>query len=298
MKILIADDNAFSRRLLSGTLTRQGHEVVEVDNGTDAIIELLAPDGPRLAILDWEMPGTDGLSVCREVRQRSSAYIYLVLLTARDGQRDIVEALGAGADDFLTKPFNPGELQARLRSGSRVLELQAGLLETQDALRTQAMRDHLTGVANRRAIAEQLGRELNRARHERRPLAVVMADLDSFKAINDSHGHATGDEVLRASAAALRSELRQYDLIGRYGGEEFLVVLPGCDTAQGRAIAERLRAAVANTSISHDGNELRVTVSLGVASTVQHEFSQEAVVGAADAALYRAKANGRNRVEA
>jgi diguanylate cyclase (GGDEF)-like protein len=164
-------------------------------------------------------------------------------------------------------------------------------------LRAQALVDHLTGVGNRRSITEQLKRELNRARHERRPLALALADLDDFKRINDTHGHAAGDAVLCEAANAMRSQLRQYDFIGRYGGEEFLIVLPGCELPHARAIAERLRILVAATPVHHENLDLHVTVSVGIAWTGGAGLDPEVLIGAADQALYRAKANGRNRVE-
>lgn len=296
MRILIADDTAISRRLLEGTLTRLGHEVVTVEDGLQAIDALLAESGPRIAILDWMMPGADGLEVCREIRRRSEAYIYMILLTGRDGETDMVTGLESGADDFLTKPFNSGELRARLRSGSRVLDLQSGLLQAQEALRTLALRDHLTGLDNRRAILGQLNRELNRARHEKRPLAVAMVDLDHFKQINDTRGHAEGDAVLKRVAVSLKSQLRQYDFIGRYGGEEFLVVLPGCDLAMALPIAERLRRIVPAESSDSGASQSSVTVSIGVASTDVFGIEPDPLIAAADAALYRAKAQGRNQV--
>ena len=297
VKILIADDDAVSRRLLEGTLVRLGHEVIAVGNGTDAIAALLQPDGPHMAILDWMMPGADGLAVCREVRKNSSSYLYLILLSAHDSRENMVTGLDSGADDFLTKPLNVAELCARLRSGVRVLALQTGLLEAQERLRAQATHDDLTGLWNRRMILEQLDRELNRARHERRPLAVALADLDGFKHVNDTYGHAAGDLVLRASARALRSQIREYDFIGRYGGEEFLLVLPGCDDVTGRAIAERVRTRLASTPVHVGDVELTVTVSLGLAWTGSSGLEPDPLIHAADAALYRAKARGRDRVE-
>jgi two-component system cell cycle response regulator len=297
MRILIADDDAMSRTLLQATLKRLGHDVIAVADGTAAIAALLAPDGPRLAILDWMMPGADGLEVCREIRDNSEAYVYIVLLTARDSAGDMVTGLEAGADDFLTKPFNAGELRARLRSGARVLDLLANLLEAQEALKVQATVDHLTGLWNRRMIMEQLDRELNRARHEQRSLTVAMVDVDRFKSINDTHGHAVGDMVLRTTASALKSQLRQYDFVGRYGGEEFLVLLPGCDSIAGQQVGERIRACVASQPTVVGNGSIAVTVSVGLAVTAVAGFAPGALIEAADAALYRAKANGRNRVE-
>jgi diguanylate cyclase (GGDEF)-like protein len=297
VKILVADDDAVSRRLIESTLVPMGHEVVCVADGHAAIESLLRADGPRVAILDWMMPGLDGLSVCREVRRHSSTYLYLILLSGRDGHHDTVTALDSGADDFLTKPFDVGELCARIRSGVRVLDLQAGLLAAQEALRAEATRDHLTGLWNRRMVSDQLNRELNRARHERRPLAVAMVDLDGFKLINDTHGHAAGDAVLRECGAALRSQLREYDFIGRYGGDEFLVVLPGCDEGASEAIAERLRAIIDTEPVYLNGLRIPISVSVGLAWTDGSLFDADALIHSADEALYRAKARGRNRVE-
>jgi diguanylate cyclase (GGDEF)-like protein len=297
VKILIADDSAVSRRVLEATLVRLGHEVVAVADGRQAVAGLLGPDGPRLAILDWMMPGSDGLVVCREVRQRAAPYVYLILLTARDRPEDVVTGLDSGADDFLTKPFDPLELRARLRSGQRVLELQESLLQAQEALRVQATRDHLTGLWNRGMILEQLGRELQRAEREEAPLAVAIADVDEFKRINDTHGHAAGDAVLRQVAERMRSALRAYDFVGRYGGEEFLFVLPRCDGTPARQVAERLRAQITAEPMRAAETLLPVSVSLGVAWTRGRGVEPAALIHAADEALYRAKALGRNRVE-
>ncbi|MGQ0649233.1 MAG: GGDEF domain-containing protein [Gemmatimonadaceae bacterium] len=298
MRILIADDEGMSRKLLEATLVRLGHEVVAVADGNAAIEVLLQTDGPRLAILDWMMPGADGLEVCRVVRRQAEAYVYTIVLTARDSAEDVVTGLDAGADDFLTKPFNVGELCARLRSGMRVLDLQSGLLDAQEALRRHATLDHLTGLWNRRMILEQLDREVNRVRRERRPMTVVMVDIDRFKGINDAHGHAAGDAVIRDTAAAIRSQLREYDFVGRFGGEEFLILLPGCDTEDGRRIAERVRARVESQAISYGPLALAVTASFGLASSEVVGSQPASLIDAADAALYRAKANGRNRIEA
>jgi diguanylate cyclase (GGDEF)-like protein len=283
--------------VLERILTRLGHEIVVVESGSEALAALLADDAPRLAILDWMMPGKDGLSVCRAVRQRPGPYVYLILLTSRDRLEDMLAGLDAGADDFLTKPCHHTELEARLRSGLRVLELQEGLLQVQEALRIQATRDHLTGCWNRRMILDQLGRELHRAAHERRPLAIALADLDHFKAVNDAHGHAAGDQVLREASLRIRAAVREYDFIGRYGGEEFLVLLPGCDAHSGSEAAERIRAAIAATPVLLGSASLPISVSLGLAWTSVGNVDAGALVRQADHALYGAKAKGRNRVE-
>lgn len=297
MRILIADDESISRTLLQATLKKLGHDVVAVSDGSAAIDALLAPNAPRLAILDWMMPGASGLEVCRAIRERATAYVYVVLLTARDTPEDLVMGLEAGADDFLTKPFDAGELRARLRSGARVLDLLGSLVEAQEALKHQATIDDLTGLWNRRMVLEHLYRELNRARHEKRPFALAIVDVDRFKSINDTYGHRVGDAVLRSTADALRSQLRQYDFVGRLGGEEFLVLLPGCDAAAARGVGERMREAVSRQTSAVGPEPVRVTVSVGVAVTLNGSGSPDALIEAADAALYRAKEGGRNRVE-
>jgi len=256
---------------------------------------LLRPDGPRLAILDWDMPGADGLAVCRAVRQREHPYVYVVLLTARDRREDMLVALEADVDDFLTKPLDVGELQARLRSGERLLTLQEKLLRAQEALRYQATHDHLTGLWNRVMVLEQLGVEITRAKRAKKSVAVMLADLDHFKQVNDTYGHPAGDAILCEAAVRLRHALRAYDSIGRYGGEEFLIVLPGCDTDAAVFVAERARAGVA-APVRFGDIDIPISVSLGVASTQTVSDEPDRLIQAADEALYRAKAAGRNRV--
>jgi diguanylate cyclase (GGDEF)-like protein len=197
-----------------------------------------------LAILDWMMPGLDGVEVCRKVRQAGGApYVYLIMLTGRAERRDVVQGMGAGADDYLSKPFDEQELRVRLRAGRRIVDLQ-------EALRTLATRDALTGTWNRRAILEILRRELARGAREGTPVGVVLADLDHFKRVNDTLGHLTGDAVLSEAARRIGAALRPYDALGRYGGEEFLIVLPGCDPEGASQVAERVRGRVAEAPVT------------------------------------------------
>lgn len=297
MRILIADDDPVSRLLLQTALVKMGHEVVSVADGLEAIRVSALPDSPSLAILDWMMPGADGLAVCHAIRRRATPYVYLILLTARSGQEDLIAGLDAEADDFLTKPLDPIELRARLRSGERVLAVQERLLVAQQTLRHQATHDSLTGLWNRAMVVEQLERELVRARREGQSLAVVLADVDHFKSVNDTHGHAVGDAVLREIAARLVGVPRRYDFVGRYGGEEFLLLLPGCALPEAMLVADRVRRAVEEDPIIMKTMELPLTVSLGVACTSCHWDESDVLLQQADEALYRAKAMGRNRAE-
>lgn len=298
MKVLIADDELVSRRLLQSMLQRLGYEVVVASDGLEATQILLAPDGPRLAILDWMMPGANGLDVCRTIREQAQAYVYVIMLTSRDREEDLVAAFDAEVDDFITKPYQSAELHARLRSGQRVLDLQQRLLDTQSQLQHQASHDPLTGLWNRGMAHEQLTLELLRAARHDRPLAVIVADLDQFKQVNDKHGHAAGDQVLREAAVRMRHVLRGHDGISRYGGEEFLVMLPETHADEALSIAERLRQSIESPPIViGDGQTVPTTLSLGVATTTSVAGGLEPLIAAADAALYRAKARGRNRVE-
>ena len=229
---------------------------------------------------------------------RTEPYAYVILLTGNDRQEDVVSGLEAGADDYLTKPFDTYELKARLRTGERILRLQQELIAARDALKEQATHDPLTGLWNRGAIMEILGNELNRGAREGTPLTVVMADIDHFKLVNDSFGHLAGDAVLREVARRLRASVRPYDSVGRFGGEEFLVVFSGYKSLPSINQAERLREAVAATPVSIEKAVVPVALSLGVATWERESnASLEQLLASADAALYCAKERGRNRVE-
>jgi diguanylate cyclase (GGDEF)-like protein len=298
MRILIAEDEAISRRLLQRKLEQWGYDVVAAVDGTEAWAFLQEPDAPRMAVLDWVMPGLDGPEICRRVREVGrEPYTYLILLTRYDEKDKLVVGMHAGADDFLTKPFDDQELEMRLRAGRRIIELQEQLIATREALRRQATRDPLTEVYNRRAILERLGGFLDRARREGHSVGALLVDLDHFKRVNDTYGHLAGDAVLREAARRMGAMLRAYDVVGRYGGEEFLVVVPGVDAATSLIVADRLRDAISRTPIDSGEGKLTITCSVGVAiSSPGGPLEPEALIQAADRALYRAKADGRDRV--
>jgi two-component system, cell cycle response regulator len=298
MRILVADDDAVTRRLLQARLAGWGYEVVAVADGGAAWRALQEADAPRLAVLDWEMPELDGPELCRRVRAAGAEpYVYLILLTARDRGADLVTGLAAGADDFIAKPFAPQELQGRLRVGRRILDMAAELVAAREAMTLRATRDALTGLLNRGTIVEFLGRELARADREGQPLGVMMADLDHFKRVNDTHGHLAGDAVLREAARRILAGRRVYDLVGRYGGEELLLLAPGCDLEAAASVAERLRAAIGDRPIDTAEGPIAITASWGVTTyTPGSGLDPEAVIKAADGALYAAKRAGRDRV--
>lgn len=298
MKILLADDDLVSRRVLQANLTRWGYQVVTAGDGAEAWELLQAENPPRVAILDWMMPSMDGLEVCRRVRQlRRDHYTYILLLTGKDRKENVIEGMEAGADDYLTKPFNSTELKVRLHAGIRILDLETQLIAAREELRDQATHDSLTRLWNRQAILDILHRELNRARREGSDIALIMADLDHFKLINDRYGHAAGDEVLKESARRFLSAVRPYDSVGRIGGEEFLIIVPGSDSENAVKQAERLRRRLSENFIRVAGRDVRITVSLGVCSAAEmSELEPEALVRAADTALYAAKNSGRDCV--
>ncbi len=297
MNVLIADDDRLSRRLLETAVARMGHDVTSVSDGNAALAALKRPDGPRLAILDWMMPGIDGPDICRQIRREASHYVYVILLTARDRREDMLAGFEAESDDFLTKPLDVLELRARLRSGERVLTLQHDLLAAQRALSFEATHDALTGLWNRRAILDTLEREARRMAREGRALAIGLIDLDHFKQINDSLGHVTGDDVLREAARRMLAATREHEPLGRYGGEEFLMILPGAEGAVAAKAVDRLRDEVTRRPMPSGGGQLRITVSAGVAWARDGVEHPRELVQLADWALYRAKHRGRNRVE-
>jgi two-component system, cell cycle response regulator len=299
VKILIAEDDPAFRNLLVTLLAKWGYDVLAAKDGDEAWCILQSEDAPQLAILDWRMPGKDGLEICRGIRSGKTApYTYIILLTAQDRSRDIVAGMEAGADDYITKPFRTNELKARLRAGERIIEQQNELCLARDLLRAKATHDSLTGLLNHEEILRILGNELAKADREHTPVAVIMADIDNFKYINDSCGHLSGDMVLRLTAEKMQSLMRTYDSIGRYGGDEFMIILPGCDQQSAAALAERLRICIGGEKLQTPEGQIPVTISLGIG--IRHEkgtLDAKSLIRMADAALYLAKENGRNRVE-
>jgi two-component system, cell cycle response regulator len=297
MKVLVADDDACMRYLICQVVRDWGYEPVEAENGAQALEHLQGPDSPKLAVLDWMMPELDGIEVCRQIRSANQSYIYMLLLTARQSNDDLLHGLDAGADDYLAKPVDIPQLKARLAAGRRIIELQQKLIEAYEAKRIEAAHDSLTGMLNRAAILQFLEGEHARSRRENTAVAVITADVDRFKMINDQHGHSGGDEVLRQVAHRLSHSLRKCEWIGRCGGEEFLIVLPDCDLTAAAAVAERLRVCICDTPAMWNDAQINLSISLGVAAGQDQECRGEALVQAADQALYKAKNAGRNRVE-
>ena len=300
LKVLIAEDDPVALHALESLIPRWGYETQSARDGLAAWDALHVEDPPRLAILDWMMPGLDGIDLCRKLRNEGrEPYIYTLLLTAKNTKEDLLKGLEAGADDYVTKPFDPMELRARLRTGQRILNLQAELISMREALRIEATHDSLTKIWNRQAIFDILHKEIARAERKRFPLSLVIADVDHFKRVNDSYGHPAGDEALRTVAGRIVSSVRIYDSVGRYGGEEFLIVLPDCGVESAKLLTERVRELVGMKTIRTANGNIPVTLSLG-AATDEHPAGDHVtmLIEAADAALYKAKENGRDRIEA
>ncbi len=296
MRILIAEDDFTSRNILTAILKKWGYDPLTTVDGNAAWDALQQPDAPKLVLLDWNMPGMEGLEVCRRLREIDSpSPSYVILLTGRGEKGDIVQGLEAGANDYISKPYDKEELQARIGVGKRMLELQCSLLEARDALAHQATHDPLTGILNRRAILDRLNKELLRVSREDGRLSVGICDLDHFKKVNDTYGHQVGDEVLVAFTQCIQAHLREYDSVGRYGGEEFLIIVAGSEGQIQEGIYERLVTEVADTEIKTKAGPISITVSIGVAPGTG-QSAIDALLAAADAALYQAKAEGRNRV--
>jgi len=300
MKILVADDDLLSRRMMEKMLERNGYEVVTAEDGRQAAEILACGDGPRLALIDWMMPELDGPGVCRSVRNRhDSRYTYITLLTAKQASEDIVVGLEAGADDYLIKPCNPEELKARLRTGVRILDLEDKLVEAREDMRFKATHDALTSLRNRCTVMSDFERELARARREQGAVSIIICDIDHFKQVNDTYGHQVGDEVLQQISSRLLSSVRSYDSVGRYGGEEFLLILSGCHSSLAQRRAEDVRVATADQLFETSAGPLSVSVSIGVLTCNDWNkgLSAAQLLKEADQALYRAKASGRNCVK-
>lgn len=298
MRILIAEDEIISRRVLQSHLTKWGYEVLATTDGEEAWQVLQSDDPPKLAILDWMMPKMDGVEVSRRLRAaKDREYVYILLLTAKGQKEDVIAGLEAGADDYLTKPFDAHELQARVRAGARIIHLQDELIHAREEIRKEATHDGLTGLWNRVAIMDALSRELNRGARSNQCTGILMVDLDHFKSVNDTHGHLAGDAVLREAAQRLVANVRAYDFVGRYGGEEFLAILPDCCLDCAFERADRLRKLIAERPFETKEAVVPVTMSVGVTASLQKGAGDlNALLKAADKALYTAKAGGRNQV--
>jgi diguanylate cyclase (GGDEF)-like protein len=299
MRVLIADDDPMQRLYLTRCLSSWGYETLVAEDGEEAWRILQGDDAPPLVLLDWMMPGMDGTVLCQRIRSlKDRPYTYVVLLTARSDQQDLLSGLGAGADDYMTKPVNTPELQARLRSGQRIVDLQNKLRIAYEMQKYEATHDSLTGIWNRPAILELFSRECAKAAREKRSIGVLLSDVDHFKIINDQFGHVCGDIALREIARRMQASLRPYDFIGRYGGEEFLILVPSCDPHTVCEVAERIRLGVADQPIIARDNEFAVTLSIGVNTATPVSVEQrDELLQRADQALYLAKENGRNRIE-
>jgi len=295
-KVLIAEDDSVSRHRLQSFLEKWGYSVLVAVDGHEAMRIMETPDRPRLAVLDRMMPHVDGLDVCRSIRAAGiDPYVYMILLTSQGEQRDMLEGFAAGADDYIVKPFEVEELRARLQTGARIVALQEELEAATRQLRYLAMHDPLTNVLNRLAFFEMFEHEVARARRHHTSLALIMVDVDHFKQINDRFGHLVGDDVLREIARRMASTLRGSDAMGRFGGEEFVIMAPHCTAADAMNLADRFRASVCAEPIAAGDDGVTVTISLGCAATRDMDLSAQ-LLRAADEALYKAKQSGRNRI--
>ncbi len=316
-KVLIVDDDPAILRLLKKYLGEANREVLVATNGQDALRIVLAEE-PPIIITDWMMPEMDGIALCRMLRSHEGIrFIYVIMLTSHSSLEHVVEAFDAGADDFLIKPVGKPELMARLRAGEHIARLEADLAKrtreihrlnaemamaneklamANNKLKRMATTDELTGLLNRREAINRLKQLWGTADRYEQPFSCIMLDIDHFKRFNDTHGHATGDAVLRETAATLEANVRETDIVCRIGGEEFLVLCPNVGVDGAATCAEHLRAAVEESSLLFGGCELKVTVSLGVAQRVPETQSVDELLSAADSALYVSKQAGRNRV--
>jgi two-component system cell cycle response regulator len=299
LKILVVDDSPIYRKLVEQSLSQEPCTVLFAKNGRQAL-DLFAEHRPALIITDWTMPDISGLELCRRIRTEvQTFYVYVILLTGNTDKEEVIEGLAAGADDYLTKPFHPGELHARVKVGGRIADLHHQLQAKNRQLEEMALTDPLTGLPNRRAIDVWATHELSAAARHDFPVWVAMADLDNFKSINDTHGHDAGDMVLKSFARVLKSNTRQSNICGRLGGEEFLVVITHVEERENVAIAiDRIRKEFGTQRFTVAGHTFGATASFGIVGfrgVAPPNFAD--LVTRADAALYSAKHKGRNRVE-
>jgi two-component system cell cycle response regulator len=298
IRVLVADDSAVSRKLVEQTLSEKQYSMVFAKSGRETV-NFFTEHHPALVIVDWIMPDLTGIEICKHIRSKAHAsYTYIILLTGKSAKESVVEGLAAGADDYLTKPFHPEELIARVGVGLRIIGLQREIEVKNAMLQELALTDPLTSLPNRRAIEDWAARQLSGAARYGFPFWVALADLDHFKTVNDTYGHDAGDIVLKAFSQILKTKSRRSDICGRLGGEEFLFVLTHATKEDSKRVIECVRAELEVMKFNFNGNSLTVTASFGLAGfagTKAPDFNR--LVAQADSALYSAKRLGRNRVE-
>jgi diguanylate cyclase (GGDEF)-like protein len=297
-KILTVDDSAFSRKLVEHSLSGDRYNLFFAKDGREALA-LFAEQQPPLVITDWDMPDIGGLELCRRIRRDFQGfYSHLILLSGNTDKEHVIEGLAAGADDYLTKPFHPGELVARVEVGRRIVELHRQIQAKNRLLEEMTLTDSLTGLPNRRALDVWAPRQLSAAARHDFSVWVVMADLDLFKKVNDTYGHDAGDTVLKSFARILKANTRQSDICARLGGEEFLVMIAHGDDEDTKTVVERIRTQLESQKFTFGNSTTIVTASFGVAGfRGTKPLDWNAFVARADIALYAAKHQGRNRIE-
>jgi len=296
LKILIADDSSIYRKLVERSLSREHYTIFFANDGRQAM-DLFAEHKPDILITDWTMPDISGIELCQSVRREfRHLYPYIILLTSHADKEQVIQGLAAGADDYLTKPFHPGELQARVRVGRRIAELHHELREKNCQMEELALSDSLTGLPNRRAIENRATQQISAAVRHKFPIWIVMADLDYFKKINDTYGHDTGDSVLRGFAEILKSNTRQSDICGRLGGEEFIAIITHVEEKDNILIAiERIRKQFESREFPGPHSSFHATASFGIAGFGGGApMTFHDLLTRADTALYSAKHSGRN----
>ncbi|NOZ08854.1 MAG: diguanylate cyclase [FCB group bacterium] len=301
ISVLLVEDEPVARKIAERMLQNAGYRVKSAENGKEAW-KLLSTEFFPIIITDWLMPEMDGVELCKLVRANEfPGYIFIVLLTSMDSQTDIIEGLESGADDYLTKPVDKAELIARLKTATRILELETKLKKANEEITQLSITDPLTGIYNRGHMVQQLTKELIRSGRYNRPYSIVLGDIDHFKKVNDTYGHLAGDTVIRGFVNCLRNSCRKdVDQLFRYGGEEFIISLPETTLENALLLAERIRKKVSEEVIYYSGTDIRITASFGVAgihpNSVNSQLKQEAVIKLADEFLYKCKKEGRNKV--
>jgi two-component system cell cycle response regulator len=295
--ILVVDDSPVYHKLVADVLARESYAPLFAENGEEAL-NLFSAHSPSIVITDWNMPDFSGLELCKRIRaQANCPYTYIIVLTSNSDKESVVQGLAAGADDYLTKPFNPGELLARIEVGRRIINLNRQIDAKSKLLEEEARTDKLTGLPNRRAIEEWTVRQMRAAARHGFPVWVVLTDIDSFKSINDTYGHDAGDAVLQTFAELLKRNTRASDICGRLGGDEFVLVITHVDAENIKLTIERFREQFAALSFPFVGQSVSTSASFGVAglsSGTTPDFGM--LLKQADKALYEAKRGGRNRI--